>query len=216
MITERVKHLIETKGITKYKFCKDLGFSNGFLDKPREISTDKYANILEYFPDVNPEWLLTGQGPMLKDKERAEIAQAIPTEEAKGIPLIPVGAMAGYANGEVQVMDYEIIHHYNIPDFENRGVKFMIRASGSSMYPKYSNGDILACRPITDLSFFQWGKVYVLDTDQGPLVKRLFPCPDNDEYLECHSDNKANYPPFPIRKSSIRKVAIVVGVIRLE
>lgn len=216
MITERIKHLIETKGITKYKFCKDLGFSNGFLDKPREISTDKYANILEYFPDVNPEWLLTGQGPMLKDKERAEIAHAIPTEETKGIPLIPVGAMAGYANGDVQVMDYEITHHYNIPDFENRGVKFMIRASGSSMYPKYSNGDLLACRPITDLSFFQWGKVYVLDTDQGPLVKRLFPCPDNDEYLECHSDNKTNYPPFPIRKSSIRKVAIVVGVIRLE
>ncbi|WP_314950999.1 helix-turn-helix transcriptional regulator [Tannerella forsythia] len=216
MITERIKHLIETKGITKYKFCKDLGFSNGFLDKPREISTDKYANILEYFPDVNPEWLLTGQGPMLKDKERAEIAHAIPTEETKGIPLIPIGAMAGYANGDVQVMDYEITHHYNIPDFENRGVKFMIRASGSSMYPKYSNGDILACRPITDLSFFQWGKVYVLDTDQGPLVKRLFPCPDNDEYLECHSDNKTNYPPFPIRKSSIRKVAIVVGVIRLE
>lgn len=68
MITERIKYLIETKGITRYKFCKDLGFSNGFLDKPREISTDKYANILEYFPDVNPEWLLTGKGDMLREQ----------------------------------------------------------------------------------------------------------------------------------------------------
>lgn len=68
MITERIKHLIEIKGVTKYKFCKDLGFSNGFLDKPREISTDKYANILEYFPDVNPEWLLTGKGCMLREQ----------------------------------------------------------------------------------------------------------------------------------------------------
>ena len=65
MITERILKYLDTKGITKYKFCKDLGFSNGFLDKPREISTDKYANILEYFKDVNPEWLLTGNGEMI-------------------------------------------------------------------------------------------------------------------------------------------------------
>lgn len=216
---DRLDKFIEYKGLNDNKITIETGISNGLIGKGRKrgsISQENISKILCTYPDLDANWLLTGQGPMLKDKEQAEIAHAIPTEETKGIPLIPVGAMAGYANGDVQVMDYEITHHYNIPDFENRGVKFMIRASGSSMYPKYSNGDILACRPITDLSFFQWGKVYVLDTDQGPLVKRLFPCPDNDEYLECHSDNKTNYPPFPIRKSSIRKVAIVVGVIRLE
>jgi len=67
-ITERILQVIEYKGITEYKFNKDLGFSNGFLNKSREISTDKYANILAYFSDVNPEWLLTGKGDMLKEK----------------------------------------------------------------------------------------------------------------------------------------------------
>lgn len=220
-INERFEELIKKLyNGNKRAFATTLGISPTVIENVvgKRRGKPSYDVIEKVCANANisPDWLLTGQGPMLKDKEQAEIAQAIPTEEAKGIPLIPVGAMAGYANGDVQVMDYEITHHYNIPDFENRGVKFMIRASGSSMYPKYSNGDLLACRPITDLSFFQWGKVYVLDTDQGPLVKRLFPCPDNDEYLECHSDNKTNYPPFPIRKSSIRKVAIVVGVIRLE
>ena len=220
-INERFEELIKKLyNGNKRAFATTLGISPTVIENVvgKRRGKPSYDVIEKVCANANisPDWLLTGQGPMLKDKEQAEIAHAIPTEETKGIPLIPVGAMAGYANGDVQAMDYEITHHYNIPDFENRGVKFMIRASGSSMYPKYSNGDILACRPITDLSFFQWGKVYVLDTDQGPLVKRLFPCPDNDEYLECHSDNKANYPPFPIRKSSIRKVAIVVGVIRLE
>ena len=69
MITERILELLNYKGITKYKFCKDLGFSNGFLDKPREITTEKYANILEYFKDVNPNWLLTGKGEMIKKEE---------------------------------------------------------------------------------------------------------------------------------------------------
>lgn len=49
-LTERILQILEYKKITKYKFCKDLGLSKGFLDKPREITTDKYANILAYFP----------------------------------------------------------------------------------------------------------------------------------------------------------------------
>lgn len=138
--------------------------------------------------------------------------------KSKGFPLIPVEAMAGYGSGDVQVMDYDIQESYIItPELENKGVQYLIRASGSSMQPKYNNGDILACRPITDVTFMQWGKVYVLDTDQGPLVKRLYPCdPENDECLECRSDNFERYPPFKISKSSIRRVAIVVGVLRLE
>jgi phage repressor protein C with HTH and peptisase S24 domain len=92
-------------------------------------------------------------------------------------------------------MDYEIEDNYVVPEFLGKGVKFLIRVSGSSMQPKYSNGDILACRPITDLTFFQWGKVYVLDTDQGSVVKRLFPCAEDADVIECHSDNNANIHP---------------------
>jgi hypothetical protein len=73
MITKRILKYIEIKGITKYKFCKDLGFSNGFLDKPREITTDKYAKILEYFPELNPQWLLTEEGSMLKKGENPPV-----------------------------------------------------------------------------------------------------------------------------------------------
>jgi len=91
----------------------------------------------------------------------------------------------------------------------------LIRVSGNSMYPKYSNGDILACKPISDISFFQWGKAYVLDTDQGAIVKRLFEGKD-DSSIECRSDNKEHYPAFQIPKLSIRNISIVVGVIRLD
>ncbi len=72
-ITERILQVIDIKGITKYKFCKDLGVSSAFLDKPRDITTDKYANVLAYFPDINPEWLLTGIGDMLRTQENASV-----------------------------------------------------------------------------------------------------------------------------------------------
>lgn len=70
MITERILQILDIKKITKYKFCKDLSLSNGFLDKPRDISTSKYANILDYFPDINPHWLLTGNGEMIKQSHQ--------------------------------------------------------------------------------------------------------------------------------------------------
>lgn len=72
-ITERILLFLDIKGITKYKFHKDLGFSNGFLDKKRDIGTDKYAKILEYLTKIdkyiNSDWLLTGRGEMLKNDE---------------------------------------------------------------------------------------------------------------------------------------------------
>lgn len=71
-IVERILSYLEFKGVTKYKFHKDLGFSNGFLDKNREIGSDKCAKILEYFPELNPIWLIAGKGEMLNQEKEVE------------------------------------------------------------------------------------------------------------------------------------------------
>ncbi|MGP2571535.1 hypothetical protein ACTZMK_11235, partial [Ornithobacterium rhinotracheale] len=70
--TERILQFIEYKGITKYKFCKDLGFSNKFLDNSSNMGTDKACKILHHFPEINSEWLITGKGEMLKTPAKAE------------------------------------------------------------------------------------------------------------------------------------------------
>ena len=52
---------------------------------------------------------------------------------------------------------------------------------------------------------------------ENPLfLKQLFPFKEDEDYIECRSDNHTNYPPFKIAKTSIRKVSIVLGVIRME
>lgn len=78
-ITERILLVLDYYNISQYKLNKDLGFSKGFLDKKREISTDKYAKILGYFPEINPLWLLNGSGVMLKEKkiEGSNIVQGV-------------------------------------------------------------------------------------------------------------------------------------------
>nr|WP_256449896.1 S24 family peptidase [Flavobacterium sp. MC2016-06] len=147
-------------------------------------------------------------------KENLIIPNHLKVNDIKEIPLISIQKIGKFDKEEIPVTD--IINSYKVPELEHKGVKYLIKVSDSSMYPQYNNGDVLACRPIMDLSFIQWGKAYVLDTEQGVIIKRLFPFENDHESLECHSENKTKYPPFRILKSSIKNTAIVVGVIRLE
>lgn len=131
-----------------------------------------------------------------------------------GVPLIPIDAMAGFGRGSTQVMDYDT-QLYIVPEFTELKVDFMIRVKGSSMYPKYNSGDLVACKKlnINDL-FFQWNKVYVLDTEQGALIKRIKKATDGDHILLVSDNN--SYDPFTIHLSKVFAVALVIGVIRLE
>lgn len=148
--------------------------------------------------------------PETKSSENVTLIE----DPVKGIPLIPLDAMAGFGEGETQVMDYEV-SRYVVPEFTELHVDFMIRVKGSSMYPKYSSGDIVACRKLSpnDL-FFQWNKVYVLDTAQGPLIKRIRKGADK-EHILIVSENE-RYAPFELPLNEITAVALVCGVIRLE
>ena len=212
----RIKEYIDYKGISIKKFEESVGFSNGAFASQyknnRNIGSDKIENILSKYPDLSPDWLLTGNGEMLRSSSTPSVPVATPAEQGQGIPLIPIEAMAGYGTGEMQVLEYEC-DRYVVPAFKD--AEFLIQVKGSSMLPKYNSGDIVACKKLPmDQLFFQWNKVYVLDTNQGALIKRVKAGSD-DDHLLIVSDNE-RYEPFELHKKFIHSVAIVIGVIRLE
>ncbi|MXS70254.1 hypothetical protein GSF70_03410 [Flavobacteriaceae bacterium W22] len=71
---DRILQIIDYKGITKSKFYKDTGLSNGFLDKVKDIGVSKLDYILKAYPDINIKWLISGDGDML-NKSIQEIDQ---------------------------------------------------------------------------------------------------------------------------------------------
>lgn len=137
-------------------------------------------------------------------------------QKVVSLPLIPIDAVAGTPGEDVPGVTLDDCEQYTIPEFSAKGAELLIRVSGSSMLPTYSNGDILAIRRITSATFFQWGMVYVLDTNQGALVKRIFEDKEDPDMIICHSDNFEHYPEFKIPKEEIRSFALVVGMIRME
>ena len=178
-------------------------------------TTEVLHKITEKY-DINACWLLNGEGEMLRNptaQNQCEGTQSIPLKAIpdKGIPLIPVSVMAGFGSGDMQVLEHEC-ERFVIPVFKE--AEFLISIKGSSMYPKYSSGDIVACRKLPLDTFFQWHKVYVLDTEQGALIKRIEEG-DTPDTLTIVSDNQ-EYKPFQLHKSKIYSIAIVLGVIRQE
>ena len=211
MILDRIKEYIDFKGIPVSRFEKSIGMSNASFGKSLKsggaIGTDKLENILTTYTDLSAEWLLTGEGRMLRGGNK---------DDKKELPLLPFDAVAGFMANNIPDSFAFSEETYSVPEFTARGADFAIRVCGDSMQPKYNNGDILACRKIDEMTFFQWGKVYVMDTRQGALVKKVFPDNNNPDNILCVSENKEDFPPFTLPKAEIRSISIVVGVIGVE
>ena len=211
-VKERIISFLKEKKLSQSAFEKSTGLSNGYVNNiSKGIGAEKLQRIIEVYPELSQAWLLTGEGEML----RTPTADTAANTPQKALPLIPFEAIAGYLSTDNEGVRLEDCERYVIPEFDGRGAEFIIRVSGSSMYPKYSNGDLLGCKKIENILFFQWGKIYVLDTSQGALVKRVYEH-ENKDFVMLVSDNKDVYPPFAIPKSDIRSLSIVVGVVRLE
>lgn len=101
-----------------------------------------------------------------------------------------------------------------------------IRIYGNSMLPGYPPGCVLGLVKASS-SFIEPGEVYVIETRDRRVFKRLFYKEDDPqgEYITCYSDNilkfeggardgKLAYPPFDIHKSEIINLFIVTGVIK--
>lgn len=191
-----------------YSYLSDISTGKApFTDATRQKVISKYGRHV-IFPDEPTPQHYYGGG----DDEQTNV----PTEKMITLPLIPLDAVAGFPlfdNAGITISDCE---QYSVPEFSVRGAEFLVRVSGSSMTPRFANGDLLACKKVAQVTFFQWGMVYVIDTQQGMLVKRLYECPNDDDMVVCHSENTTEFPDFKLPKSEIRSVSIVIGHISVQ
>lgn len=229
-IKERIYEFCSEKGIKIRDFERACDLSNGYVSSMRTgIGHGKLNNVLLAYPDLNRDWLLYGEGEMLvSSPNKHEGTPAIKTEVCeenpklnkilanyKQLPLVTQTAVAGFGNNDFAINEADVKEYYIVPKFRYHQVDFMIEISGSSMYPKYNSGDVVACTILRDGAFIQWNKCHIVATrEQGILCKRLMPG-SSEDCLKMVSDNE-NYPPFEVPKSDITGIALVVGVIRLE
>jgi len=67
---ERVELIIKQEGLPVSVFEKKIGMSNNSIQmaikRKAKLKDETLNSILKSFPRINPEWLLTGDGPMFR------------------------------------------------------------------------------------------------------------------------------------------------------
>lgn len=208
-IVQRIKKLIEEKfgarGTTS--FAKAIGVEQVTLSRQlngqRGVSLDVIESVLNTFPDVSAEWLLRGEDVKAIEFNREG-------DSVKTLPRIPYNAAAGSLTDAVEgITEYQCERLPVVAAFPK--YDFTMRVSGRSMEPYYYAGDEVACLRINEARFLQWGRVHVLDTTQGIVIKKIY---ENGDCIRCASFNP-EYPDFNVPKADIRSYNLVVGALRL-
>ena len=148
--------------------------------------------------NISAEWLLNGEGDMLTQKKEAPKTSSADTTKKNGYItyLLPMSAMGGsltgFAEPGVLLQNCEAV----VSPIEN--IDFAITVYGDSMAPEYPSGSRILIKKINPNLFIDWGKVYVLDTPNGVIVKEVHES-NREGYVSCHSINPdPKFKPFDV------------------
>lgn len=224
---DRISKYIDFKGISVYKLEVDAGFSNGYWRKTKSISANAVENILRVYSDLDPTWVITGVGEMIKQSS---------TQEASGdiIPLShPKTPDKIYPMSEFNLYDIDVsaglsrlfsedgdrnkayLGKMSIPNMPK--CDGAVKVIGDSMYPLLKSGDIIAYKEVHSIESVQYGEIYILqienDSDVSVVVKYVKKSSEGNDYLNLVSYNK-EHDPKDVRKENITALARVILCIR--
>ena len=79
---DRIKHLISFKQLSISSFSREIGLINGvtiskIINQNRKPSSKTIGRIIQAFPDINYDWLVNGEGEMIK----GSVVKSIKTNE---------------------------------------------------------------------------------------------------------------------------------------
>lgn len=216
---ERIEKLIESEGLSPSSFAKKIGFNQSSLSKILRGEREVPANLIEKLIDntnVNRTWLLTGDGPMLKDESNAQ--PFTPLARA-GVPLVSQYAYGGYLTGYA---DPEYIGKLPsidfTPDREMTGNYLAFEVKGDSMddgsKESYVEGEIVICREVEreywrDSRLFINKRDFVIVHEEGILIKRIVEHDVEKHTITIHSLNPL-YQDRTIDLAEVRQIFSVV------
>lgn len=89
-VIERLSEYIKAKQISRSRLEKEAGLANGYLRNSKGgLGAQKLSDILKVYPDLNPKWLLTGEGEMLDSMTNETVTDSSKHKTYLIIPTLP-------------------------------------------------------------------------------------------------------------------------------
>lgn len=213
----------------KAAFAKQLGVSPQTVHSWIARNTFDSELVFAKCDGLSADWLLTGEGPMLRSEDGIRFEETIQRAPVRlhrisgksrdtvvseqSVPLYGVEATAGImAQGDMS--DY-IIDHISIPHMPK--VDGALVVTGDSMYPIIKSGDIVLYKVFQDFKHIIYGQMYlvsvIMEGDTLVLVKYVYKVEGADDFILLVSENK-HHEPFKVPLTSVRSLALIKGSIR--
>ncbi|MFL9845863.1 S24 family peptidase [Flavobacterium rhizosphaerae] len=226
MVSERIGLYIEKKHISYYAFENSIGASRGSISKAvkdcKSIGSNVLEKIISVYPDLNPVWLLTGEGDMLLDRDNEDgvnryYLKTDSTVDIQQVPLYNAEAVAGIIPLFNDAKQTQPIDHIAIPNLPK--CDGAIYVTGNSMYPLLNSGDIVLYKIVDDIpnSIF-WGEMYLLALTVGGeeyITVKFIHRADKEGWVKLVSQNP-DHQDKEIELSAIRALALVKASIRIN
>lgn len=171
--------------------------SGAFNNHPKRLTKGFLKSMADAFPTViNKDYMLTGEGSIeLDEKEyRPHLADV----------SVAAGFMSGIAE---QAHEYEM--RELMPEFSD--YDFSINVSGDSMLPNIYPGDTVYCRIEADRNADIIGKLCLVDTTDGAVLKII--SKEGKNSLTLHSFNP-EYKDYKVKFEDIIRIGRIVGLTR--
>lgn len=191
---DRFLQYLDFKSITENRATIECGLSQGLLHQAKSGKSDlgykTIDKILDKYQDIDKDWLLTGEGEMLKSDAGKSTEDS---QTGKLIPFYDAEAAAGtqYSMDMLPSRPVGMIEIGSVL----RDCESAIRVYGNSMVPNYPAGCVIGLKLHTD-SFIEPGRVYVVETRDNRYLKRLYYTKDKKSF-HCLSDNTMKYEDGP-------------------
>lgn len=203
---EKTAYLNRIYGLACAKgLCKTKGEFAKLIDiNQSSLSAAMSGSRPEYLTDK-----LIGRVVMFSASNNLE-AEAPPEEETPSVLVIPYGARGG------TIGDFlEGVHEYDCEKITSpiKGADYAMEVTGDSMSPEYPSGSRVLIKKVNPV-FIEWNEVYVLDTPNGAVIKRIRKT-DDPEFVECVSINPA-YQPYTVPVNFVRGWYRVLMVMSLK
>lgn len=198
-VKQRLILFLEESNISQAKFEKAAGLSNGYINNlKRSPSANKLQSIFNAFPDINPDWLLTGSGEMYLSDALQPHTEKQSKNDIPFYETLPVSA----GQLEVVIQDALPTGFISIPGVHAIALFPVI---GCSMLPRIKPGDIIGVDAVNSWDELDPDKIYLIVTNEDRMIKHLQSDASDPEILWAISDNAA-FTKFKLSKSSIKYI----------
>jgi len=170
----------------------------------RDWSVSEYRQFVDTYESVKNQ-ALGKKATLLSIREKVD------EEALYRVPLLPIFAQAGHLTGWSESVTEVECERVISPV---KDIDMAVHIYGESMYPDIPNGSVVYVRKVTG-PVIDFGRAYILDTTDGPVVKYIAPGSD-DAHLKCISANHdPRFADYEILKTDILGMYRVVMCMKM-